>query len=267
VTRAAEAAAVLVATLASNAAEKYDEGWVATVLNCFFRRNCMDGLTLWLAADDLTTKSEGAPATFDEDRSDGSFIWEDRSPSQCHAVQDFFATAPTWNAYMGLRNGLPSLRFSKGAGLVGTGNIRVKTIVMVMKWDKPCDLAMAFSQSKNQDFSLRVSSDGGGQYRENGGDNNDWHHGQQNKLFVNGRRDHKAQFEKWTVVHAVKHTGKYPARTVPPFTTNATPNLSHTLSPFQQAGQRSRFATSSRANFRTDSSLGPWQRWWHTIGS
>jgi hypothetical protein len=120
-----------------------------------------EGLTLWLAGDDLAQNED--------------LIWQDRSSSECHATRGYFDSAPT--IVTEGKNGLPVLRFDRGAGLVGVGNIRLCTLVLVVRWNKPTNLAMLFAKAKNEDFSLRVER---GSYREhNGGDGNDWQYQQQ----------------------------------------------------------------------------------------
>ena len=148
----------------------------------------VNGLTLWLD---------------EESYMDDTQVWKDKSPSKSDAIQNFFASSPTRTK----RYHRSCLRFKAGDGLVGIKPIKVRSLVIVVRWasgPRSCD--MLFAKYKNEDFSLRMGN--GGRYRSHRADGNDWQQRKSEHIYVNGRQSCDALADQWTIVHAVKRDGR-----------------------------------------------------------
>ena len=92
---------------------------------------------------------------------------------------------------------MPALSFGKQDSLKAARGCRVRTIAIVAQHRTVSHCMMLFSHYKNKDFSLRVESAHG--YRRAGSttggriNGNDWHHGKEDKLWLNGSADSR----KW----------------------------------------------------------------------
>jgi hypothetical protein len=128
--------------------------------------------------------------------------WQDRSGNGIHAVPldglngTYDGNTPHFIAKATI-NGLPALSFGKRDSLKAARGCRVRTIAIVAQHRTVSHCMMLFSHYKNKDFSLRVESAHG--YRRAGSttggriDGNDWHHGKEDKLWLNGSADSR----KW----------------------------------------------------------------------
>ena len=110
--------------------------------------------------------------------------WTDRSGSNRDVVQLGDGASAPQLASNSLINGLPALDFGIGDTLKASSGCRVRTIAIVHQFRTVTDCMMLFSQYKNQDFSLRVRTRE--DLKPDHTDPNDWQHGKQERLSVNG---------------------------------------------------------------------------------
>ena len=147
--------------------------------------------------------------------------WRDQSPSGSDALPraEGASSAPS-AVYESNNQALPVLKLEAGMVMAGATKIRLRTLVMVMRWMTPLpNCTVAFGRGGNVGSgSVRIG--GNGHFNNAGLDGDDWHNSAPGLLYVNGRSNQvgkvkgetqgvSANVGEWIILQCVSNAAQW----------------------------------------------------------